>query len=111
MKQAAQQTQTLDVAVSKERCRRMRRRILDISQKLGALHIAPAFSCLEMVETIYFALMRRGTDGGSLDTFILSKGHGAMAQYVVLEELGILRKEDLDTCCQFGGRLGGHPDY
>jgi len=100
-----------DIALSKKRCRRMRRRILEISQKLPALHIAPAFSCLEMVDTIYFGLMQRSGMGDSKDTFILSKGHGAMAQFVVLEELGVLSKEDLDTCCQSGGRLGGHPDY
>ncbi len=89
----------------------MRRRILEISQRLSALHIAPAFSCLEIVDIIYFGLMRRRPNGDTRDTFLLSKGHGAMAQYAVLEQLGILRSEDLDACCQLGGRLGGHPDY
>lgn len=89
----------------------MRRRILEISQKLTALHIAPAFSCLEIVDTIYFSLMRRTAAHSAPDTFILSKGHGAMAQFAALEELGVLTKQDLDTCCQLGGRLGGHPDY
>ena len=46
-----------DVAESKARCRRMRRRILDLSQRLPALHVAPAFSCLEIVDTIYHGLM------------------------------------------------------
>ena len=41
----------------------------------------------------------------------LSKGHGAPAQFAVLEELGVMTREDLDMCCQSGGRLGGHPDY
>jgi transketolase len=102
---------TFDAAVSKDRCRRMRRRILDISQTVSALHIAPAFSCMEILDTIYFGLMRRESDGSSRDSFVLSKGHGAMAQYVLLEELGVLSKADLDGYCQPYGRLGAHPDY
>jgi transketolase len=101
----------LDLTISKQRCRAMRRRILDISQTVSALHIAPAFSCMEILDTIYFGLMRRDSSGKSSDTFILSKGHGAMAQYVVLEQLGILSKSDLDGYCHPHGRLGAHPDY
>jgi transketolase len=100
-----------DTATSKARCRRMRRRILELSQKLAALHIAPAFSCLEIVDTVYHGLMRRRENGKSDDTFILSKGHGALAQFVVLEELGVMSRHDLDSCCHPEGRLGGHPDY
>ncbi len=111
METAALAAPPFDAGAARCRCAKMRRRILDISQKVGALHIAPAFSCLELVDAIYFALLRRAADGSSLDTFILSKGHGAMAQFVVLEELGVLSHEDLERCCQLGGRLGGHPDY
>ena len=99
---------SFDLAAAQERCRRMRRRILDISQTVPALHIAPAFSCLEIVDTVYFGLMR--LQGPAPDTFILSKGHGAMAQYAVLEELGVMTKDDLDSCGKDGGRLGMHPD-
>ena len=100
-----------DLAASRKRCGRLRRRILDISQGVSALHIAPAFSCLEILDTIYFGLMRRNNAGASADTFLLSKGHGAMAQYVILEELGILKKADLDAYCQRQGHIGAHPDY
>ena len=100
-----------DVPVARQRCRRLRRRILDISQSVTALHIGPAFSCLEIVDTIYFGLMRPNRDGTSPDTFLLSKGHGAMAQYVILEELGILSKAQLDSYCQPHGAVGAHPDY
>ena len=48
---------------SRERCRQFRRRILDLSQNVSALHIAPAFSCMEILDTIYFGLMRRTSDG------------------------------------------------
>jgi len=108
---SAQTISVFDVAASKDRCKRLRRRILDISQTVSALHIAPAFSCLEILDTIFFGLMRRDATGNSNDTFLLSKGHGAMAQYVILEELGIMTKADLDSYCKPHGHLGAHPDY
>jgi transketolase len=94
-----------------ERCRRFRRRILDVSQRVPALHIGAAFSCMEIVDAIYHDLMRRDTGGASPDTFIMSKGHGCLAQYVNLESIGMLSAADLDAYCTPGGRLGVHPDY
>ena len=92
-----------DVKMARERCRRFRLRILELSQGVTAIHIAPAFSCLELVDSIYFGLMRRNEDGSFRDTFLMSKGHGSAAQYVVLEELGILARADLDLFCKPGG--------
>ncbi|MFQ5514345.1 MAG: transketolase [Myxococcota bacterium] len=93
------------------RCLGFRRRILEVSQTVPALHIAPAFSCLEIVDCIYHGLMRRAPDGSTPDLFLMSKGHGCMAQYVILEELKVLSRQDLEGYCRAGGRLGAHPDY
>jgi transketolase len=46
-----------------------------------------------------------------VDTFLLSKGHGSLAQYVVLEDLGVLPRAELDNFCQPGCILGTHPDF
>jgi transketolase len=100
-----------DVAAARQRCLRFRRRILDISQRVSALHIGSAYSCTEIVDAIYFGLMRRAAEGGSPDTFLMSKGHGCMVQYVILEEKGVLSRGDLDAYCTPNGRLGVHPDY
>ncbi len=100
-----------DAAEARRRCKAFRRRILDVSQHVSALHIAPAFSCMEIVDCIYHGLMRMNADGTSADTFLMSKGHGCMTQYVILESLGILEKDDLDRYCTPDGRLGAHPDY
>jgi transketolase len=102
---------SIDVAAARRRCLGYRRRILDISQQVGALHIAPAFSCLEAVDTIYHELMGSRRGHGSQDTFLMSKGHGCMAQYVILEDHGVLNPDDFALYCKPGGRLGGHPDY
>jgi len=107
----AHKRKPFDNVASQHRCLRMRRRILDMSQTVPALHIGGSFSCLELVDTIYFGLMRHGNEQTYPDTFILSKGHGSLAQYTCLEELGVLRKEDLDQYGKPGGQLGTHPDY
>ena len=106
-----EQEKHFDVGSSRRRCLRYRKRILDISQHVSALHIAPAFSCMEIVDCIYNGLMRRGPDATSLDSFLLSKGHGCMSQYVILEDLGILQTAELDRYCTKEGMLGAHPDY
>lgn len=103
---------TFDVAAARRRCARYRRRILEMSQNVQALHIGGAFSSTEIVDCIYNALMRPAPAGGkSPDTFLLSKGHGCMIQYAVLEDHGVLSRADLDAYCTPHGRLGVHPDY
>ena len=50
---------SFDAGAARDRCLRFRRRILDISQQVGALHIGSAYSCTEIVDCIYNGLMRR----------------------------------------------------
>ena len=102
---------TFDLTQSKKRCTRFRKRILEISQQVAAAHVAPAFSCVEIVDAVYFLLMRRNDDGSSPDTFMMSKGHGCLAQYVALEEIGVLSPKDIASYCKRDGILGCHPDY
>jgi transketolase len=102
---------SFDAPAARGRCRRYRRRILEISQQVTALHVAPAFSCTEITDVIYHGLMRREENGAARDVFLMSKGHGCMIQYVILEEQGVLTRNDLDLYCKPDGRLGAHPDY
>ncbi len=93
---------------ARARCRSHRRRILEVSQKVDALHVAPAFSCLELVDAVLNYCVDEPVGGA--DAFILSKGHGAMAHYVVLEGLGVLDPSRVDRISQSGSTVGGHPD-
>jgi transketolase len=115
MKQATERAvrpNSFDLKLARARCKKYRRRILDMSQHVSALHIGGAFSCTEIVDCIYNEFMRPGKPGGkSPDTFLMSKGHGCMIQYVILEDHGVLSKADLDAYCTPHGRLGTHPDY
>lgn len=103
--------QAFDPQDVQARCRRYRRRILDVSQTVTALHIAPSFSCMELVATIYFGLMKRTGDPETEDTFILSKGHGSLAQFAVLEDLGVIPRSYLENYCRPGWPLATHPDF
>src|SRR5437762_6967653 len=99
-----------DLAQARDRCRKFRRRILDVSQTVGALHIAPSFSCLELVDTAYLGLMNRTGNPDTSDTFLLSKGHGSPALFCVLEELGVFPRAYLENFCKPGWPLATHPD-
>ena len=100
-----------DSSETRKRCFYYRRRLLDISQTLGALHLAPALSCVEITDIIYNVLMKKNEKDKFVDTFIMSKGHGCLIQYLVLEHLGILSSKDIESYCKVGGKLGAHPDY
>lgn len=95
---------------SAKRCRQFRRKILEVSQQVTALHMGPAFSAMETMDVIYHYLADAPNTGPNSDAFVLSKGHGCMAQYVILHALGILKDKDLDNFCTAEGVLGVHPD-
>jgi transketolase len=67
-----------------------------------------------MVDVVYHGLMRRETASHVpefRDSFVMSKGHGCLSQYVILEDIGILMRDDVAAYCTPAGRLGAHPDY
>jgi len=111
MKTKVLHANTYDAHAARQRCAKFRRRILEVSQQVPALHIGGAFSAAEILDCCYFGLIRFDDAGNSPDTFLLSKGHGCMILYVVLEELGFLTHRDLDNFCTSQGQLGIHPDY
>ncbi len=96
---------------SKKRSNLYRKRILDISQKVSALHAGGAFSCAEIIDVIYYALMRYEKNLKIYDEFILSKGHSSILQYLILQDLKYLSEEDINRYCKPDGILGCHPDY
>jgi transketolase len=111
----AKLSNAFDGAAARARCKRHRKRILEMTQSVSALHVGGAFSATEIVDCIYYGLMRPGANGvvgkDAPDTFLMSKGHGYMIQAVILEDLGVLKRSDLAAYCTPTGKLGVHPDY
>ena len=86
-----------------ERSIALRKKIVDIMAASRCGHIRSAFSCLEIVRVLYDDILQPD------DKFILSKGHGCLAQYVMLADKGYITQDDLFKFCQDGALLGGHP--
>jgi transketolase len=78
-------------------------RLLQLHYDSNVGHIGGNLSCLDILMTVYHEAL------GSLDQFILSKGHSAGAFYVTLWSLGLLSDADLTSFHKDGTRLSGHP--
>jgi transketolase len=91
---------------------RLRQTILRMAHAGSTVHIGCAFSLVEILAVLYRSHLHLGTgprDPGR-DYLVLSKGHGVMAQYACLRELGWLTDHDLDHYFGDGTRLKGLSD-
>ncbi len=89
--------------------RRLRRTVLRMAQAGGSVHIACAFSLIEILAVIYRSFLRcgNGPSAPDRDYLVLSKGHGVMAQYACLRELGWSAEKELESYFHDGTRLKG----
>jgi transketolase len=78
----------------------------------STVHIACAFSLIEILAVLYRSHLRLGENprAPDRDYLVLSKGHGVMAQYACLHELGWLTDAELDHYFGDGTRLKGLSD-
>lgn len=93
--------------------RRLRRTVLEMAFAGQSVHVPCAFSLIEILAVLYRSHLRLGNDGpraAGRDFLVLSKGHGIMAQYACLYELGWLSRSDLAAYFQDGTRLKGLSD-
>lgn len=70
-----------------------------MSCRTGAGHLAPSLSTVEILTVLFRDYLNYNQDNPRddiRDRFILSKGHGAYAYYVILNKLGILPDRELD---------------
>jgi transketolase len=97
----------------KTKAKEIRKKILNMVMKSGGAHIGPAYSIVEILTALYFKGLRidpNNPNWEERDRFILSKGHGCAALYVVLTEKGFFPEKELDKFCKKEGILGGHPE-
>ncbi len=96
----------------------IREKTIKLSCRTGAGHLAPSLSTVEIL-TVLFKNFLRFTMSKPLDEerdrFILSKGHGCYAYYVILNELGFLPTSELETFytdqSTLTGCLSMNPNY
>lgn len=91
----------------------IRKVILDMAFSGATVHIGCAFSIVELLSVLYRThLQLDPTDPASptRDYLVLSKGHGVMAQYACLHQLGLLTDQDIAQYFKDGTRLKGLAD-
>jgi transketolase len=92
---------------------RMRRTVLEMAYAGSTVHIGCAFSIIELLTVLYRDHLRYpGNDprAEGRDYLVLSKGHGVMAQYACMRELGWLSDSDIQNYFRDGSRLKGLSD-
>ena len=95
----------------------IREKTIALSCNSGAGHLAPSLSCVEILTTLFSNFLSYNKDDAkddSRDRLIFSKGHGAYAYYIILNELGFLPKEELDNFyngSSIKGCLTKNPDF
>lgn len=92
--------------------------ILEATHRANSGHATTSLSCIDIITTLYYGEIDgvpitkydpAKPDWPQRDYFILSKGHGCPALYVVLANLGFFPKEELNHLRQVGALLEGHP--
>ncbi|MDO8638394.1 MAG: transketolase [Candidatus Daviesbacteria bacterium] len=91
----------------------IRKQILEMIVTAQGTHIASAFSIVDIVLFLYSNVLNfnpKNPKQTKRDRFVLSKGHGCAALYVVLADFGFFPKSLLSSYTSPGSILGGHPD-
>jgi len=96
----------------KELAREIRRDIILMLTKAGSGHPGGSLSCVEILVTLYFRVMRHDPNNPNWedrDRFVLSKGHAAPTLYAILSKAGYFPREWLWELRRCGSPLQGHP--
>ena len=92
----------------------VRSQVLEMCVIAGAGHVAPAFSCTDILVALYQGGVLRVNPHNPAqedrDRFIMSKGHACTSLYAVLADMGYFPISELKTHGQPGTYLGGHSD-
>jgi transketolase len=91
----------------------LRRTVLEMARAGNTVHIGCAFSIVELLAVLYRGHLRYpGNDplAAGRDYLVLSKGHGVMAQYACMRELGWLDDAAIQGYFSDGSHLKGLSD-
>ena len=92
----------------------LRKQILHMAHKGQAVHVPCSFSIVEILSLLYSKHLKfnpKDPHDPSRDYFVLSKGHGVMALYACMREIGWLQQEDLDNYFKDGTLLHGLSEH
>jgi transketolase len=104
---------TPSIAELEDRARFVRRETIRLISIAKVGHYASAFSCAEILATLYYGVMRLRPgepDWPDRDRFMFGKGHAAVALYPILADYGYIPEDVLSEYTRLGNPLGDHPD-
>ena len=88
----------------------LRLKIVKMITNANEGHIPSSLSIVDIINFLYQKKLKKNFKKKDKDYFILSKGHGCAALYVVLNKFKLLTNEELKKYGKAGSILGGHPD-
>jgi len=94
-------------------CKTLRKTVLDMAYAGSTVHIGCAFSIIELLAVLYrshLSYPSNDPQAANRDYLVLSKGHGVMAQYACMRELGWLTDEAFTGYFADGSELKGLSD-
>jgi len=95
----------------KEIASNVRVNIINQTADANSGHPGGSLSGVEILTLLQFEVMNIPSyDDPDRDRFVLSKGHASPLLYGVLEQKGVLTKEDLKSFRRINSKLQGHPD-
>lgn len=100
--------------IIKTACSEMRKDIIRMTYSVGntGAHIGGSLSMVEIMAALYLGcnvIDKDNVQSYSRGRVILSKGHGVLAQYAALKQVGIITDEELMTFKKPETRLYAHP--
>ena len=101
-------------ALLDERSKALRRTIVKTLKAGQRGHVGAAFSLVEILRVLYDDILNvRSAEPtwAERDRCVMSKGHGCLALYSILQDKGFFPEAELWKFCKFDGILGGHPEW
>lgn len=93
---------------------RIRKDCIWMSTRAGTGHLGPALSIADILATLYLGVMKvdpKNPEWPDRDRLILSKGHGCLALYSILSQVGFFDRKYLgDFCTKCDTLLPEHPE-
>ncbi len=98
--------------ILKKKAIQIRKTALQMIYNAKSGHTGGSLSCVEILVALFYGVMKMDPKNPKLpdrDRFVMSKGHSVESYYAVLADLGFFPVSDLESYCQFGSYLTGHP--
>ena len=97
-----------------ELAKRLRRHVLNMTNRGKSSHIGSALSMADIIAVLYSEVLNvdpAAPKHPNRDRFVLSKGHAGVCVYAVLAERGFFSTDLLKTHYQDGSKLSGHVSH